>query len=201
MLHTPTCRYNGSFRNSIYKRWIALASNADSTSSSFLLCSKNGKSFFRLDQEKPDQADRLCSVPQGHGAGGSDRSLAVGVSMQGVSPLLFLPGTDSYRLLLSHCCWRASAQQGKGAWRKYYGGKKFWYLPARTLLVVEVGCLETPVTPQPHLSAFSWLFSPGIQEAQQKQRFLIALFLKQSSLIPAEWAETLINLEQGGRNV
>lgn len=65
-------------------------------------------------------------------------------------------------------------------------GQKSWCLPVRTLLAVEVGCLETPVTPQPYLSASSLLFSPGTQEARQKQRFLIALFLKQTSLISAE---------------
>lgn len=65
-------------------------------------------------------------------------------------------------------------------------GQKPWHLPGRTLLAVEVGWLETPVTPLPYLSALSLLFSPGTQEAQQKQRFLIALFLKQTNLLSAE---------------
>lgn len=59
------CPYNCSFRNSMHKRWIVLASNANSTSSSFLPCTKNGKSFSHFDQEKPEQTDRLCGIPQG----------------------------------------------------------------------------------------------------------------------------------------
>lgn len=200
VLHTSLCPYNCSFRNSTHKRLIVLVGNAKSTSSSFLPCTKNGKSFSHFDQEKPEQTDRLSSIPQGSWSKRQGQESCSGGFYAGSLPPPLSPRhrqleTAALTLLT------VSAWQGKWAWRKYYAGKKSWHLPVRTLLTVEVGCLETPVTPQPYLSTFSLLFSPGMREAQQKQRFLIALFLKQTSLISAEWAETLINLEQGGRNV